>query len=352
MAFTLVLCLALDLRAIWVPRWSIDDHENILRTLEGEFNHVFLQVYALGEAYYPSRFAPVKRRDDRWLRNFLAEAHRRGIKVSAWLNVFYSWGYSPWTGDPRHPIRMYPNWYVEDRDGRSILDYGVDELKGQLIEGYYLTPANAQVRGHVLRLVDEMLDQYDFDGVHLDYFRYPSRQFQYDAALRGKFLRRHGVDPAGFGSEETRQRYGTWGVQDLRHGLAELARAELTDFVRALSGHVRQRRPDVVISVAVKPDYQSAIADFGQDWPAWVNAGLVDYVCLMSYGRNIEPILEKTRRRVNDPGRVAVGVGIYNLSPERIAAQVRQVAAMPYAGVVFFSYEELRKNRSYLQALR
>ncbi|MBE0433420.1 family 10 glycosylhydrolase [candidate division WOR-3 bacterium] len=352
MVLALFLVFSLDLRGIWVPRWSIDDHEAILNTLDGKFNHIFLQIYALGEAYYPSQLAPVRKHDDAWLRRFLAEARRRGIKVSAWLNVFYSWGYAPWTGDLRHPIRVYPNWYVEDRNGRSILSYEVEDLKNQLIEGYYLTPANAQVRRHMFRVIDEILDKYDFDGVHLDYFRYPSRRFIYDTAMRGKFLRRYCVDPVHSGDAEAELRYGAWGVKNLEDRLHELARAELTDFMRALNDHVREQRPHVEVSVAVKADYQSASTDFGQDWPAWVDDDLVHFVCLMAYGRDIESILNKTMRRVNDPRKVAVGVGIYNLSPERIAAQVKQVESLPFAGVVFFSYEELRKNRNYLHALR
>lgn len=352
MVLVLFIVFSLDLRGIWIPRWSIDDHEAILSTLDGKFNHVFLQIYALGEAYYPSALAPVRKRDDAWLRRFLAEARRRGIKVSAWLNVFYSWGYAPWTGDLRHPIRMYPNWYVEDRDGRSILSYEAEDLKNRFIEGYYLTPANAQVRTYVFRIIDEILDEYDFDGVHLDYFRYPSRRFIYDAVMRGKFLRRHCVDPVYFGEGEADLRYGTLGVRDLEDRLHELARAELTDFIRALNRRVRTQRPHVEISVAVKADYQSASADFGQDWPAWIDNDLVNFVCLMAYSRNIEGILNKTVQRVNNPRKVAVGVGIYNHSPEAIAAQVSQVESRPFAGVVFFSYEELRKNRNYLHALR
>jgi uncharacterized lipoprotein YddW (UPF0748 family) len=349
---TLLLTLSLDFRGIWIPRWSIDDHNNIFATLDGRFNHIFLQVFALGEAYYPSRLVPVRKPDDEWLKSFLIEAHRRGIKVSAWLNVFYSWGYAPRTGDMRHPINLHPNWYVEDRTGRSILNYDVEELTNHGIEGYYLTPANAQVRDHICGVIDEILSQYDFDGVHLDYFRFPSRRFSNDVYMRSKFMREYCVDPTSFAQPGFEQRFSTWGGTDLERRLQELVRSDLTDFVHTLSSRIKKLRPHVEISVAVKADYEAASTDFYQDWSTWVNEDIVDFVCLMAYSRNIESILNKTLKKVNDPRKVAVGLGIYRLSTEQIAIQVKQVAALPFSGVVFFSYEELKKNGNYLQTLR
>lgn len=344
----LLFLVSLDFRGIWIPRWSISDHENIFTTLDNRFNHVFLQVFALGEAYYPSEYTVVKRYDDAWLRDFLAEAHRRNIRVSAWLNVFYSWGYAARTIDRRHPINRNPNWYVEDRTGTSILNYSADDLGKMGIEGYYLTPANSQVFEYILDLITELLGRYEFDGVHLDYCRYPSRRFIYDVSLRSKFLREFGTDPIDFGAPQFEQRFGMWGSTDLDTRMQKLARDDLTRFVRALSLRVRQVRPYVDVSVAVKADYLSAITDFCQDWPLWVNAGFVDYVCLMAYGNNISGVLDKTVKVVHDPNKVTVGLGIYRLSTDRIAAQLRQVASTPFYGVVFFSYEELRKNRRYL----
>ncbi len=348
----LFVVFSLDFRGIWVPRWAIDDHPNIIATLDGRFNHVFLQIYALGEAYYPSRIAPVKMRDDAWLRDFLLEAHKRGIAVSAWLNVFYAWGYAPRTADMRHAINMHPNWFLEDTHGRSILDYDTEELRDRSIEGYYLTPANIQVRDYVFDIIDEILERYEFDGVHLDYLRYPSRQFSNDVSLRSEFMREYCIDPAGIASEVYGKRFGVWGSDDLELRRRALMRNSLTEFVRTLASRIKAGRPYAKISVAVKADPQSASNDFFQDWPAWLNEDLVDFVCLMAYSNNIEGVLKRTLSAVNDPRKVTVGLGIYRQNTEQIAAQVRQVAALPFSGVVFFSYEELRKNRAFLATLR
>jgi uncharacterized lipoprotein YddW (UPF0748 family) len=344
---SILLFCALDLRGIWVPRWSIDDHDNIIATLDGRFNHVFLQVYALDQAYYPSNIVPTRRQDDTWLKNFLQEARRKNIKVSAWVNVFYSWGFAPRTNDQRHPMNFHPNWYVQDKSGKSILGLDIEELRCRGIEGYYLAPSNEQVRDHVISLIDEMLDQYDFDGVHLDYCRYPAPGFIYDVALRSKFMKTHCIDPLAFSLPGFNQRFGTWGHEDLDRRWQEFIRDDLTSFIKELNGHIKARKPYAELSVAVKADYQAASREFFQDWPTWVNSSLVDFVCLMAYQNAIESVLVRTLKVIDDPGKVAVGLGIYRLSPGRIRTQVRQVAAKPFAGVVFFSYEELRKNTAF-----
>ena len=348
---SLLLMCALDVQGIWIPRWSIDDHENVLASLEGKCNHVFLQVFALGEAYYPSHIVPSRRQDDYWLKNFLEEAHKRNIKVSAWINTFYSWGYAPITRNRGHPVNLHPNWYVQGQSGESILGMEVEQMRRQGIEGYYLAPANRQVRDFMFRVVDEILDLYDFDGVHLDYVRYPTRDFVYDAALLSEFMSKYYVDPRELSEPDLVSRFGTWGCADLEKNWHEFVRADLTSFIRELASRIAAKRSAVQLSAAVKADYVTASKEYYQDWLTWVNSDWVDFVCLMAYGNNIGGLLKKTLAAVNDPHKIAVGLGIYRLGVEEIRQQVKQVAAMPFAGVVFFSYDELEKNRGYLDVL-
>jgi uncharacterized lipoprotein YddW (UPF0748 family) len=83
-----------------------------------------------------------------------------------------------------------------------------------------------------------------------------------------------------------------------------------------------------------------------------VNAHYVDFVCLMLYTRNITSHLDKIERVIHDPGRITVGLGLYMLSPEKIGEQVRTVEKSPFAGVVYFSYDQLKENHTYRRALK
>lgn len=344
---------ATDFRGIWVPRWSIGDQNRIFTYLDGEFNHIFLQIYALGEAYYPSAYAPSKRLSDDWLVDFLAKAHERNIKVSAWINAFYSWGFTPWPDDERHPLNSHPGWYLYDRSGRSILEYGSDELRRLGLEGYYLSPAHTGVRAYFIAIAHEILSRYEFDGIHLDYIRYPSSDFIDKVSLQSTFMRIYYVDPlSSLDHGENQQRYGIWGGDDIRQKWQSFVHEDLTAFMEQFSMSIKQRYPSTIISAAVKPNCTSATADFRQDWVTWLNRGYVDLVCLMSYTKNLKNYFAKTKNAVQEPQRVVFGLGLFILSPETIKNQVQLVGEQPFGGIVYFSYDQLKANRAYLEALK
>jgi len=352
MVFLLFILSYLDFRGIWVPRWSIPDNK-IFYYLDGEFNHIFLQIFALGEAYYSSAYAPNKFTSDKWLKDFLIGAHQRNIKVSAWINVFYSWGYASLTTNSKHPINCSRYWYVYDKDNRSILDYNIDELKALGLEGYFLSPGNYYAREYLIRLTEEIVSKYDFDGIHLDYIRYPNNQFIYDAHLRTKFMRKFYLDPlALYGSDDLRTRFSLWGYEDLKNRWHKFVMDDLTLFIKDLSERVKKIKPHIHISAAVKPDYLTARDEYYQDWPSWLNSGFIDFVCLMAYDKNIKSILNRNLGAVKEPYRIVVGLGLHSLPSATIRKQVDLVRGLPYAGITYFSYEELKKNRDYLYSLR
>ncbi|MEO0138050.1 MAG: family 10 glycosylhydrolase [candidate division WOR-3 bacterium] len=340
---------SIDFKGIWVPRWSIPDNQKIFETIDDKFNHIFLQVFGNGEAYYPSEIVPTKMNDDRWLRELLHYAHLKGIKVSAWVNLLYSWGYAPRSNDPRHPINFAEDWYVFDREGRSILNYRTDELKKLNIEGYFMTPANPSVRIYLLKIIEEIISKYDFDGIHIDYVRYPHEDFVYDIYLRTKFQREYFYDPLDFFSETLKIRFGLTGLDDLTRKWREFVNDDLTGFIIQIRDKIKSIKSNCILSAAVKPDPFNSRIEFYQDWVTWVNNDYVDFVCLMAYTRNIDGIIKNTLESVNSPQKVAIGLGIYCLNPETIREQIEMIKKTPLRGFVYFSYAQLRDNPRYLE---
>lgn len=127
------------------------------------FNNIFLQVRPSGDAIYKSDLAP-------WsqyltgecgkapsggfdpLKFWIAECHRRGIKLHAWLNP-----YRLSMGDDVE-IKYPPEWFFKHTDGR-----------------YYLNPGVPAVREHLVDIVRELTDNYEVDGIHFDDYFYPSK---------------------------------------------------------------------------------------------------------------------------------------------------------------------------------
>ncbi len=146
-------------------------------------------------------------------------------------------------------------------------------------------------------------------------------------------------------------RFGSTGVSDLTTRYWNLICVDLTEFVRQINKRVKQIKPDCLLSAAVKSDYHVARKEFYQDWLTWVNNGYVDFVCLMAYTSDISRIVTKTLEAVNDPSRVTIGLGLYNLSPDKIKEQVKIIKNKPFGGFVYFSYPYVKENRRFLDIL-
>ncbi|MBU6428036.1 MAG: family 10 glycosylhydrolase, partial [Cyanobacteria bacterium REEB65] len=88
---------------------------------------------------------------------YVNEAHRRGMKVHAWL----------------HTLNFGPQWAKSHPD--TLVRDGFGELSGAVEPGSdTVSPALPEVRVELDRIVDE-LASHSVDGVMLDYLRYPVR---------------------------------------------------------------------------------------------------------------------------------------------------------------------------------
>ncbi|MDR0994554.1 MAG: family 10 glycosylhydrolase [Verrucomicrobiota bacterium] len=115
----------------------------------------------------------------------------------------------------------------------------------------------------------------DIAGIQLDYIRYPGREGCYCP------LHRNALE------KQLNRKIEAWPEDVLPGGpLAEafhqLCRDDLTDLVETITRALREARPDLLLSAAVYPIPSSA-AENAQDWPSWLNKGLLDFVAPMIY---------------------------------------------------------------------
>jgi len=152
------------LRGVWVHPQSLASPEKVDETLNrvmsGNFNAVFPLIFLNGYAYYSSEIAERRSSDlgpnyDS-LGYFVSEARRRDLQVHAWfvvgrVGVPY--------GDPGPVLSQHPEWAMLDAAGGSQI--------------HWLNFARPDARQFIISLVLEVVQNYDVDGVHLDYIRYP-----------------------------------------------------------------------------------------------------------------------------------------------------------------------------------
>lgn len=109
-----------------------------------------------GNAYYPGLDAGPSATSGRDLFGATVRLLRRsGIRVHAWLPAF------------RNPYlaQMRPDWAMVASDGSRSIEW--------------LSPSHPEVRAHLVMTIRRLLQSYDLDGIHLDYFRYPGLQYDF-----------------------------------------------------------------------------------------------------------------------------------------------------------------------------
>ena len=172
------------MRAVWVQSRSIataGDIDQVLARVErGHFNAIFVEVFVYGYAYYESDILekyPDIAPGYNPLAYIIEQAHGRGIEVHAWLIA------GPVGGGRRGPspiLSQNPDWAMVslDDENSSWLNYN-----------------RPDVRQFIGDIAVELVQEYDLDGIHFDYTRYPGPEWGFDFYSTQIFAGEYGIDP-------------------------------------------------------------------------------------------------------------------------------------------------------------
>lgn len=197
-------------------------------------------------------------------------------------------------------------------------------------------PKNVQLE---LESILEIAMNYDIDGIHLDYIRYPGSHACYCEECRKRF------------TLATRQQIDEWpkavlpetGVYSDKY--VEWRSQQITRLVRLLHKRLRAVTPNIKLSAAVFGGYPACVTSIGQDWIAWAKAGYVDFVCPMNYTEDADYF---TRLLNNQLALMPKGVAIYPgigatatnslLTPDGVVAQIYLAQNLGASGWTIFDY--------------
>ncbi len=340
-----------EIKGIWITRWDIDEPLKVFELMENlkryDINTLFVQVYARGEAMYKSEIAP---RSTELLNapfNYdpldliLKIAHRDGYKVHAWINLYFVWSHAPFPMTAQHIVNGHPDWFIGDGRGVSLKTYSVEDLKAMGLEGYYLEPGNTEVREYLGRIALEIVKKYEIDGIHMDYCRYPGRDYGYDIPARVEFMRGHYVDPLRFQNMTgIIKEFGDDGFFDLQERWNDWRREQVTLTIELIYESVKRSKPEVQVSAAVIGDIDHATYTLFQDWSSWARTGCVDFVVPMLYSTSIDWVERKTKSTVKLIGRdkLVVGLGAYLQNYDNLLQEIIRVESLGVKGYLLFSY--------------
>jgi len=357
-----------EVRGLWVVRTALSSPASVSAMVAAAshagINTLIVQVRGRGDAYYASRREPraaalsTQPASFDPLASVLRDGHAAGLAVHAWINInlVADAGSDP-PRDPRHLVRRHPEWLmvpldlaasIGDPRGPTFLRTLASWTRHQAgtLEGLFTSPIPAGAADHLTGVVEDLVERYAVDGVHFDYVRYPSVSFDYSREALRAFS--HDV-AAGLSRPdrlalERKQRANPliW-TQMYPQRWDAFRRARLTDLVRRLRGAVRRHRPAAIVSAAVVPDAQTAVASKFQDWPGWAAGGVLDALCPMTYATDAGAFRQQVEAAVSAArGRpVWAGIGAYRLSAGEAARQIQAARDLGVDGVLLFSYDSL-----------
>ncbi len=156
------------------------DYKKILKNLSAAgFTDIFFQVRPMNDAFYPSEIAPWSR----WMTGtegqpftdepsfdplayMVAETHKAGLKFHAWLNPYRVANNVPVSKkqyleslDPKNFAAQHPELVLEQPAGK--------------LRNLILNPGEPAVMNYLYRVIGEIVQQYDVDGIHMDDYFYP-----------------------------------------------------------------------------------------------------------------------------------------------------------------------------------
>ncbi|WP_324822811.1 family 10 glycosylhydrolase [Sinanaerobacter sp. ZZT-01] len=231
------------------------------------FNAVILQVRSCSDALYSSDLYPWSKYltgkeglapDNRFdpLQFFVEEAHKRGLELHAWINPYRitAKAEDKATLTEQNPAVQHPEWTVTHTDGKM-----------------YWNPGEPRVRDYILKGVDEILDNYDVDGIQIDDYFYPGSTF----ADRSTF-EKYG---SGFSSIEDWRRDN---IDQLVKGIYDTVHAKSADLVFGVSPMGIWANKGTIASGSDTRGSESYNKNYA-DSRGWVKKGYVDYIIPQIY---------------------------------------------------------------------
>jgi uncharacterized lipoprotein YddW (UPF0748 family) len=358
-----------EVRALWVARTSLTSAAAVTAMVKsaqsGRFNTLLVQVRGRGDAYFNGgpepRAAALASQPDSFdpLSATLALAHAQGIRVHAWVNVGLVSSAAELPASRAHMVYRHPEWLMVPRalardmvllDARSQLYLNKlvrwTRTQSTEVEGLYASPVPDDAADATVSIVADLVARYPIDGVHLDYVRYPSEDFDYSRgtleAFKTEVLK--GLDaPTRRQQERAISADLVAWTEALPDRWREFRRHRLTALVARIRDSVKSRRPDIIFSAAVAPDSKEASARKLQDWGAWLQQELLDVVCPMAYATDSAVFTAQVTAATQMAGGrpVWAGIGAYRLSSSETVENIRIARRLGATGVILFSYDSL-----------
>lgn len=323
-----------EIRACWhrlIARSPEELEQTFKNLAEHGFNTLCPETIYWGYSIYPDAHPDLEQHPDFRGWDPLAEMIRLGkkynIKIIPWVEVYF-------IGFEDSPlVTRKAEWLAVSRSGKKA---------SSLEPGYYFfCPSRDDVMQFWMEVYENLLQNYDIDGLQMDYIRFPrsipwEEGYCYCPVCREKFFNRYDIDPASMTPESHPNFWEKWN---------EYRNQQVNAFVQETHRLVNRIKPGIRLSADVFPGLDEAKGAKFQDWPLWLELGYLDEIYFMSYTPDLEQ-LENEIRKVNEmvpPDVHAImGLGPYlGFDAEILLEEITLAGDAGSDGVCLFALEHL-----------
>ena len=305
------------------------------------FNSIFVVTYNGGFTTYPSELMQTvigteidpdfEGRDP--LQELITAAHSKGIKVFAWFEFGFASSHRDSTGGPI--VANKPHWASRDVNGEIT----------EKNEFQWLNPFHPEVQSFITDLILEVVEKYEVDGIQGDdrLPALPSNGGYSEYTVELYKSEHNGNEPPIYHKD---------------YSWVKWRSDKLTKFLQELSNTLRKTDPQLIISMAPSI-YPWSEENYLQNWPKWLEMGLVDLVVPQVYRYDIEAYQHEMNKIYTEqvspdnhfriyPG-VLLQVGDYNPTEEFLSEMMKWNRSKNTSGEVFFFYEGIHAFEDYFR---
>jgi uncharacterized lipoprotein YddW (UPF0748 family) len=269
------------------------------------FNAVIPNMLWGGLAHYDSKLLPRSKTFDQYgdqIEQAVRAGKKHGIEVHVWKVNFN--------------CSNAPREFID-----SMRQSGRTQVKFDGTPGNWLCPSHPENRQLEWESMVEVVKNYDVDGIHFDYIRYPDSEHCYCNGCKERFEKHIGETLANFPqatrTEQWRSKFDDWRCD------------QITALVADVHREAKRVKPSIKISAAVFPKYPECRTWVLQDWHVWIDKGYLDFLCPMDYSASastfdayVEAQMEFAAGRIPVyPGIGATATNIA-LTPDQVATQI------------------------------
>ena len=324
-------------------------------------NKIFLKFIDNGQSIYDSELIPkidsLNYISDDLINDFIYRSEILGLDVYAWIDMYKIWSKDYYPNQFNHFYNVCPDCLESDINGRSDKNIKLDQIQSKEWEGVFISPLNDNSNSYLLSLIFELMNNFDLDGIIMDYLRYQDYYYGYNKEGVNHFTNEYNINPLDINREFILRKYGfnKSEIDSVKKIWDDYKAQKITDLLINIKNKSIENSLYFDVGVSVKPNPVLAKSRWSQDWEFWINNNLVDYVVVENYTHDFYDFNFNNYnilKYINDDkiNNIYMGILIKNDKIDNILDQILSLRLKGYTNISLKKYDfDLDTLGSYLE---